>query len=150
MGIRKTAMLIIFSLLGFRLFAVPLGTQLSLAFRTPIFPSDPVIGPLVPENKGPIENLTAEALKKTWSPQWVEQYVKEENRYGFAKSYNDLLSSLLPVHYFSLAQAQEQGQVVQQLVRIGKPGDFAITYGTFIWEPTEDGTYYLVSISLTD
>jgi hypothetical protein len=150
MGIRKTAMLIILSLSGFQLFAVPIGTQLSLAFRNPLFPSDPVIGPLVSQSLGPIESLTAEALQKPWSPQWVEQYVKEEHRYGFSKSYNDLLSALLPVSTFSLAQAQEQDKVVQQLVRIGQPGDFGIAYATFIWEHTDNGMYYLVSISLTN
>jgi hypothetical protein len=148
MGIRKTALLILLSLSVFQLFAVPLGTQLSLGFRTPIYPSDPVIGLLVPQSKGAVEKLTAEALRKPWSPQWVEQYVKGEDRYGFAKTYNDVLSSLLPVQNFSLAQEQEQGEVVQQLVRIGRPGDSTISYATFVWEPTEDGTYYLVSISL--
>ncbi|AEV28002.1 hypothetical protein SpiGrapes_0138 [Sphaerochaeta pleomorpha str. Grapes] len=127
--------------------AASVGTQLSLAFRTPLFPSDPKIGQLVSKNAGPVENRTDQALREQWSPDWVERYVKKEARYGFAKAFDATLASLLPQTSFFLSQAKENEGITTITVRIEQSGDEPVSYVTLSWEPDENGVFYIVAVS---
>lgn len=148
MDIRKKVLVALFLLSLSMLNAVPAGTQLSLAFRTPLFPSDPKIGQLVSKHAGPVENMTDQALRDRWSPEWVERYVKEEARYGFAKAFDATLASLLPQTSFSLSKAKEREGATSITVRIEQSGEEPVSYVTLIWEPDENDVYYIVAASI--
>ena len=148
MDIRKKVLFALLLLSLSLLNAAPVGTALSLAFRTPLFPSDPNIGQLVSRNAGPVENLTDQALRERWSPDWVERYVKKEARYGFAKTFDATLASLLPQTTFSLSKAKEREGAMSITVRIEQGGDEPVSYVTLSWEPDENGVYFIVAVSV--
>jgi hypothetical protein len=147
MDIRKKVLVAIFLLSVSMLTAVPLGTHLALAFRSPLFPTDPEMGQMVLKNIGPVETLTDQALRETWSPDWVERYVERDNQYGFTKSFDALMASLLPQETFSMSQAKENGNLTSIIVRLGEPGSLSVSYITLTWEVDENQNYHLVAIS---
>ncbi|WP_320130138.1 hypothetical protein [uncultured Sphaerochaeta sp.] len=126
----------------------PLGTRLSVTYGNPLFPADPVIGQLVSQKNGQVETLTAQALSENWSVDWLERYVSKDMRYGFSKSFNDILASLLPQKGFVLSAAKKEEDIISVPIRLSNTDDLEITYVTFVWEVVKDGGYQLVSLSL--
>ncbi|MCK9190562.1 MAG: hypothetical protein M0P10_03320 [Sphaerochaetaceae bacterium] len=60
-------------------------------------PSDNEMGRILIESKDELALTLENALKRDFSPSWIESYVDEKNVYGFSKTYSPILANILPL-----------------------------------------------------
>jgi len=60
-------------------------------------PSDNEMGRILIESKDELALTLENALKRDFSPSWIESYVDEKNVYGFSKTYSSILANILPL-----------------------------------------------------
>jgi hypothetical protein len=67
--------------------------------------SDNDLGKIISENKSDLIIKIEKSLDEEFSPSWIENYVSDDNLYGFSKSYSSQLASILPLNvpYYFLA-----------------------------------------------
>ncbi len=79
-------------------------------YNQTIMPKSTKIGYLQFANQDPLLIHTNQIFKEEYSPDWIENNVQKEFRYGFSKKYSKKLALLLPIKetiYFSLITYQE-------------------------------------------
>lgn len=79
-------------------------------YNQTIMPKSAKIGYIQSYNNEPILKHTNQIFRENYNPEWIENNVQKEFRYGFSKQYSKKLSSLLPIEgpiYFSLITYQE-------------------------------------------
>lgn len=62
-----------------------------------IYAYDNEFGKILDTNKSDLVIKLENSLKDDFSPQWIEEFVKQENLYGFSKSYSIKLKEILPI-----------------------------------------------------
>jgi hypothetical protein len=110
-----------------------------------LLPINRDIGQIVEAEEGTVEQFSRQALQEEYSLAWMDRYVPVGIQQGFAYTWANTLSTLLPASMVQIGAPVKRGSRVEVPFCVLEP---TYRWGTLIWLEEAEGQWALLSLAI--